>query len=77
MGRRSETDGHYRVTRGGSFTGDAANFAFFIEALRPAVGYEQLFWFRLETAVVVPEPSTAALAIMAGGLMWVLRKRFK
>ena len=25
---------------------------------------------------LVPEPSTAVLAIMAWGLMWVLRKRF-
>ena len=40
-------------------------------------GTNSYFGFRLATAVVVPEPSTAVLAIMAGGLMWVLRKRFK
>jgi hypothetical protein len=37
-------------------------------------GESESYGFRVAT---VPEPSTAVLAVIACGLMWVLRKRFK
>jgi hypothetical protein len=33
--------------------------------------------FRVANLTPVPEPSTGLLALLAGGLMWVLRRRIK
>ena len=67
--------GSFRSLRGGSW----AEFASVLQSsLRssfdPAVGNDDV-GFRV--ASLVPEPSTAVLAVIACGMMWMLRKRFK
>jgi formylglycine-generating enzyme required for sulfatase activity len=62
-----------RGIRGGSF-------GFTLDPISLGRGNDQPSWnyvtigFRV---AMVPEPSTAALAVVACGLMWVLRRRFK
>ncbi len=66
--------GSFRGLRGGSFnissTLLASSSRYYFD---PTSGLYNI-GFRVAS---VPEPSTAVLAIMACGLMWVLRKRFK
>ncbi len=67
--------GSYRGLRGGAFNN------FFASALQssnrgslPAALENVNVGFRVAS---VPEPSTAVIAVIACGLIWVLRKRFK
>jgi len=67
--------GKWRGLRGGNW----ANSEFNMQASTRAFENPELgggsSGFRVAT--IVPEPSTAVLAVLACGLMWVLRKRFK
>ena len=67
--------GSFRGLRGGSF----GNFSDRLQSstrisVDPTDDTNVGIGFRVAT---VPEPSTAVLAVVACGLMWVLRKRFK
>ena len=67
--------GSFRGLRGGSFGSDA----FFLQSSFrngsfPSDEYNSI-GFRV--ASTIPEPSTAVLGIVACGMMWLLRKRFK
>ena len=67
--------GSYRGLRGGSFDGysdDLQSSYRNFSSLPSSEG--DYFGFRVAS---VPEPGTGVLAVLAFGLMWVLRKRFK
>ena len=64
----------YRGLRGGSSGISAPYLSASQRIFEPPEKLDGFFGFRVAT---VPEPSTAMLAIMACGLMRVLRKRFK
>jgi formylglycine-generating enzyme required for sulfatase activity len=65
--------GSFRGLRGGSFSLSEGNLRSSSRySLNPSAESSN-YGFRVAT--VVPEPSTAVLLIVAGGLMWVLRKR--
>jgi formylglycine-generating enzyme len=67
-------NGAYRGLRGGAWDSDASSSSATYRSYWIPQVYLDDIGFRVAT---VPEPSTAALAIVAGGLTWALRKRFK
>ena len=66
--------GSFRGLRGGSFDIYSSSLASSYRNSDNPTGESSDIGFRVAS---VPEPSTAVLAVMACGLMWVLRKRFK
>ena len=69
-----------RGLRGGSWSGNSVNLLSTNFFGYEAAGETGSIGFRVASitpAAAVPEPSTAVLAIMSCGLMWMLRKRFK
>ena len=66
--------GSFRGLRGGSWSGSSDFLqSSFRDDVSPSIESGDI-GFRVAS---VPEPSTAVLAILACGLMWVLRRRFK
>jgi len=67
--------GSFRGLRGGSFLNSVPNLQSSFRSVDTLPTSEHnAFGFRVAS---VPEPSTAVLAVIACGVMWVLRKRFE
>ncbi|HEV3137579.1 MAG TPA: SUMF1/EgtB/PvdO family nonheme iron enzyme, partial [Pirellulales bacterium] len=66
----------YRGLRGGSWA-YGSNISQSSDQFDDDPGFGSFFTVGFRVASTIPEPSTAVLAIIACGLMWVLRKRFK
>jgi len=67
--------GIYRGLRGGSYGGDSGDQLSSSRVIDTPTSPFNDIGFRV--ASVVPEPSTGMVAIIACGLMWWWRKRFK
>ena len=68
-------NGYYRGQRGGSyFSNSSSLLSSTRDYSNPDLGFDSEIGFRLAS---VPEPSTGVLAVIAGGMLWWWRKRFK
>jgi sulfatase modifying factor 1 len=71
-------NGTFRGQRGGSW-GDTSKYLSSTDRsdFTNPTFYGSDVGFRVASASLVPEPSTAVLAVIAGGMIWWWRKRFK